>query len=703
MTPRSGAEAGSDNTTTTNTVTGGQVGQLVQARDVTINNLARPEPPRYTPRQIRPLRQGAAFVNRSAELAALTEALAELERGAGLVTVAFTGLGGVGKTELIAQWAERERERFPDGDLYADLAPGGHGDPVDPGEVLGRFLRALHVAKEYVPDSLAERGDLFRSITRGRRLLVFLDNVDQPAQVRTLLPGGGLLVLAGRRRLPALALPTARVLTVPPLTTGAGARLVRTWLGEDRGTEQELAELVDRCGGLPLALNAVGSQLIGRRQLTVRRVMAALAERPGESGVDEALDAVLAQLPEPARALHRVIGLLPAGRFTRELVETAAGGGPLDRALEDLAGAHLLDELPAAPPAAEGAADDPAEDRFGCHDLVHQHARRAAAELDEAATEAVQRRLVDYYRHRTALADRALGKRFRLQDPPAAALPTDRGPAPDWSGREKATVLDWLERESSTVLELLRTAARRGWHDAVWQLCESLWPLYHGRKLYADWIEAHELGVTAAGWAARPDAEIRMRNQLARAHYELGEHEAAAAQLAAAAELLPQVTEARLAGVLHESQGLLCLARGQAEQAVARFTEARRANAGDTHGLVVQGYNLAQALFALPDPERALAEVTAAAELAERTDDQVMTMRLDLLRGRLHEARGESAAALARFGAAADLGLQLGQWSKADQALELLAALAERVGEAEPAARSRARLRELRAAAGVLP
>ncbi|WP_329566856.1 tetratricopeptide repeat protein [Kitasatospora sp. NBC_01266] len=716
MTPQDGT--GGPGPGVSNSVTGGRIEQLVQARQVTVNFPA-PQRESVTPRQIQPLRR--AFVNRSVELAALTEVLTAVGHGPGPSIVAFTGLGGVGKTELIAQWAAREREQFPDGDLYADLAAIRHEGAVDLGEVLGRFLRALQVEKEYIPDTVAERGALFRSITKGRRLLVFLDNVEQPAEVRALLPGDGLVVVAGRRRLEHLALDGAQVLTVPPLTTGAGSELVRTWLGAGRGTAEEVAELVTRCGGMPLALNAVGSQLIGRRQLTVRRVMAALADRPRQDGVDDALEAVYAGLPEPARGLYHLIGVLPGARFTRELLQVVAGGpaggaggpdepdepdgmvdpaDPVDPALDDLLAAHLIDELPVAGEAPE----DPAEDRFGCHDLVRRHAARRAAEaLGAARIAAVQHRLLDYYLHRTALADRSFGERFRLQEPPATGLLTDR--APD---------LDWLERESATILVLLRAAAAQGRHGAVWRLCESLWPLYHGRKLYADWIEAHELGVEAARWDARPDAEIRMRNQLARAHYELGDHELAARQLALAGELLPLVSDSRLAGMLRESQGLLCLAQGRTEAAVAMFTEAREANAGDTHGIVVQSYNLAQALLAVAGPAEpaaaseealaaALAEADRAAELAERTDDQVMIMRLGVLRGRIHQALGDPDTAIARLTAAADLALRLGHRFKADQALELLAALAERVGDTELARTSRERIRALRDAAGVLP
>src|SRR5437899_9899943 len=56
------------------------------------------------------------------------------------------------------------------------------------------------------------------------------------------------------------------------------------------------------------------------------------------------------------------------------------------------------------------------------------------------------------------------------------------------------------------LLAALQAAARREWHDTVWQMCEALWAFYHTRKHYNDWIKAHELGIAAARRCGNPAA-----------------------------------------------------------------------------------------------------------------------------------------------------------------------------------------------------
>ncbi|NEE26713.1 tetratricopeptide repeat protein, partial [Streptomyces sp. SID7982] len=127
-----------------------------------------------------------------------------------------------------------------------------------------------------------------------------------------------------------------------------------------------------------------------------------------------------------------------------------------------------------------------------------------------------------------------------------------------------------------------------------------LWALYHSRKHLADCVATGRLGIEAARHEARPDVEIRMRNQVARAAYELGDLDHADAELAAAADLLGPAAEPRLNGVVWETRGLIALAREQPDEARELFERALEANRAvpDPHGVVVQSYNVGQALVA---------------------------------------------------------------------------------------------------------
>src|SRR5207249_780747 len=66
-------------------------------------------------------------------------------------------------------------------------------------EVLGEFLVALGVHRGDLPAGAHDRGRWFRTLTQGRSLAIFLDDIRVPAQVRELLPGpgGSIVVVTG--------------------------------------------------------------------------------------------------------------------------------------------------------------------------------------------------------------------------------------------------------------------------------------------------------------------------------------------------------------------------------------------------------------------------------------------------------------------------------------------------------------------------
>ncbi|MGO4757741.1 tetratricopeptide repeat protein, partial [Streptomyces sp. 2MCAF27] len=220
--------------------------------------------------------------------------------------------------------------------------------------------------------------------------------------------------------------------------------------------------------------------------------------------------------------------------------------------------------------------------------------------------------------------------------------------------------------------------AEHGWHDAVWRLCQSLWTLYHTRKHYGDWIESHRLGIEAAQWEGRVDAEVRMRNQLARAYYELKELDRAADELARAGELLGLVSDPRLPGVIWETDGLLRLAHGRPLEALDLFRRAKEANevARDRHGVVVQSYNVGQALFHAGRYEQARTVLTEARGIVAETDDDPMRSRIGIVLGRVHRAEGAVDEAMSTLADAVTWAARLGQHTKWEEALDQLIGIA---------------------------
>src|SRR2546421_557011 len=214
-----------------NKLSGTVFGPSVQSgsiRDVHIHGVSARRLP--VPRQLPPV--PVHFTGRGAELAQL-DALLDPD---GPPVVVVTGAGGVGKTAVAVAWAHRVSERFPGGQLYADLGGYSGGEPVDPAEVLGRFLRALGVPPQDVPATLAEQVALYRTRTADRMLLVVADNALSPAQARVLRPAsaGSRMVVTSRGRLEGIVAEGALLVEVGLLSAGESVALLARPLGAER-------------------------------------------------------------------------------------------------------------------------------------------------------------------------------------------------------------------------------------------------------------------------------------------------------------------------------------------------------------------------------------------------------------------------------------------------------------------------------------
>jgi len=232
-----------------------------------------PDEPMTPPRVPRPQQLPADivhFVGRRGILAELDALLPGDAGGApGPTSVAtLAGAAGVGKTALAVHWASRVAQRFPDGQLYANLRgfePGA--TPVPPADVVRVFLSAFGVAPPQIPADRRAQAELYRSRTAGRRMLVVLDNAHDAEQVRPLLPAtaGCVVLITSRVRMSGLIGPyRPRTFDVGVLDEAEALQLLRARLGAERVAEEPAAahEIVERCGRLPLALTTVATRAV---------------------------------------------------------------------------------------------------------------------------------------------------------------------------------------------------------------------------------------------------------------------------------------------------------------------------------------------------------------------------------------------------------------------------------------------------------
>nr|WP_279629201.1 tetratricopeptide repeat protein [Amycolatopsis thailandensis] len=486
--------------------------------------------------------------------------------------IVLAGVGGVGKTALAVSWAYRVHGAYPDGQLYVNLGAFDLGGPVAPGEVLGRFLRALGVPPDGVPSETGERAALFRSLSRDRALLIVLDNAVSAAQVRPLLPASArcVVVVTSRWQLAGLTVDGAQLLSVSPLAEEASTDLLRYLAGEDRvaGELSSAVSVARLCGGLPLALSVAGARLASRPQWPVRRMLREL--EPGhrrlkslslqeDLAVQPVFDVSYRELPAGAARCYRLLGLHPGPEFGPGVAAAALTVAEDDTLglLETLVDASLLTETN--------------EGRYRFHDLVRLHAgEKAVADEDGESRDDATRRMLEWYLAGARAADRVITPYRRPRDPyrflgtaPVVDLPNSREGA-----------LEWLERERVALVAAVRHAAERELYDLAWHLDDAMWPLFNYRRHHQDRLTVDLIGVDCARRLGNRDYESKVLKRLALAYLNTGKLEQAATEFTHGLELCEQIDDRHGAAGNLEGLGFVALARHDLTAATDYFTRA---------------------------------------------------------------------------------------------------------------------------------
>jgi DNA-binding SARP family transcriptional activator len=436
-------------------------------------------------------------------------------RPGALAVAVITGMAGVGKTALAVHVAHRLRDRFPDGQLFAHLQ--GASRPLQPVEVLTRFLLDLGVPDAAIPTGEADLVARYRTAMASRRILIVLDDARDAAQVRPLLPGtANCAVIVTSRNV--LADLTGAQLTVLGVLDGDDSRALFTAIvGEQRAAAEPAAaaEVLELCGGLPLAIRLAGSRLSSRPSWSVRQLAAKLADKgsrlaelaTGDVAVRASFGVSYAALPtamaNPAN-VFRLLGLPDAESLS--LSATIALTGQPDHAvvaaLDVLADSHML--------------SCPAPDRIQLHDLLRSYAAELAGECNsQEEKRAALARMFRWYRDQAMTAARTLAPGRRL---PIAAVTesttltlSDPGQALDWFGTERASLT-----------AATKQAAELGMHDLAAQIAAAMWGFFQRTPHTEDWLRTSEIGVDSARHLGDGHLLSWLLNSLGQVHGLLG-------------------------------------------------------------------------------------------------------------------------------------------------------------------------------------
>lgn len=389
------------------------------------------------------------FTGRTGESARLAELLSG--DGTGVRIVVVGGGGGVGKTALAVRVAHRLRHRFPDGQLYVDLA-GSRDAEVAPATALAAFLSAYGGEPREGEDT-ARRAARYRSVLAGRRVLVVLDDARDAAQVRPLLPAGAgsAVLVTSRNRLPDLA--GARHLIVGELAAGDATDLFARIAGSDRVAREAeaTARVVAACDRLPLAVRIAGARLAVRPEWSVAALADRLAAargtldelRAGDLAVRSSFRLSYDRLTMSSARMFALLGHWPGHDLGVPAAAALAGTDEptAERLLELLVDAHLL--------------ESPAPARYRQHDLLHAFAGELlAGEIGADASREALTRLFSYLTATAYEADLAL---WPASGPPFPAESVADPRAAPFTGYEAA--MRWYAAEWPALDALLRKAS----------------------------------------------------------------------------------------------------------------------------------------------------------------------------------------------------------------------------------------------------
>ncbi|USX53763.1 tetratricopeptide repeat protein [Lentzea sp. HUAS12] len=633
-------------------------------------------PPVRVPRQLP--QEVPGFVGRADLLRGLDATLED--PGAAVVTV-LSGTAGVGKTTLALHWAHRVADRFSDGQLYVDLRGfDPAGAVMAPGEALRMFLEALGVPPGAVPDELEAQTAMYRTLVAGRAMLLVLDNARDGAQVRPLLPGtpSSLVLVTSRSDLTGLiATTSARGLPLGLLSGDEAHSLLADRLGGARvGAEPAaVAEIIDRCAGLPLALAVVAA-----RAAHTSFSLTAYAEELREGSLDgfdsgdEAADlrtiytcSYQALSPAAAR-MFRLLGLHPATEIgLTAAASVAAEPIPMARrALQELVRAHMLIERTPG--------------RFAFHDLLRVYA--AEQVLPDERHDALHRLLV-HYRYNAARV-RAL---VRSMPMPAEELP------PGVVAVEHAdndAAMAWLATETPVLLANARSA--HGFPEEVFATIRLVVNILDSTGRLSGNTDVVEIGEAIAAQRGDRPGQAAMWKMTARLHMRQHRFDEAEAVLRTALEVDRESGDAGALGFTHIGLARIFSARDQHREAIA---EARQAiehfhEAGNS-------YAEAEALNGMAWCHAMLEEFDEATHHAERARALKKEFHPDVLDtlGYVEHRRGNQAAAIAHYLEALPQAETEGELYTVAEVLGHLGDAYEAIGQAEEAQRSRQRAVDL--------
>jgi len=524
--------------------------------------------------------------------------------------VALLGRRAVGTSACVVQAANAVRNHYPGGQLYLDLRKTdrrGTARSLRPREVLDALCRKVGVDEALLAQAadLDAVAALLRAGLGDRKILLVLDNVDTPEQVRPLLPPARQcrLLLAGGPALNGLAGVRIRLLAEP--STDDAVELftaaVRNASPARRGlqTDPSVREMVELAGRQPHAVRVLGSWLASQGW-SGQDLLAALRHGLETGRTDATLtllarrDRAYAALPGGTRRLVRLLALVRQP-VSRNAVAALAGTnrGHADRMLDEAADGAFVTVTP--------------DGRYRLRPLLVEYTRiHLLCDEPPRRQVAAQARLVRY------LARQAERHAELLTEPPPDTEPGG------WFGRHEALlrtlVCEPWGRPGALPASPPRRM-RRWWLRLAVALCT--WYASAGRL--DDWATVCRAVLASPVARRAPAVAGWAHNELGAVRRWQGDPHEAAVELTAAVALRHR----RGAAQSRTNLGLALLDQGDVDGALDQLQRARRQRSpSDRAGQALTELGLGAAFLARDEPRFATHHLIRAANQFDAVGDR---------------------------------------------------------------------------------
>ncbi|GAB0102730.1 tetratricopeptide repeat protein [Nocardia sp. JMUB6875] len=365
---------------------------------------------------------------------------------------------GSGKTALATRAAHRLKLDYPDGQYFVKLHANTHGQPrATPSDVLSDLLIGLGVDPRCVPDTVDDCRRLWRHRLADKQILLVLDDALDFATIEPLLPHSETCLTLVTSRQYLFTHGGAFPLELRGLTEHDAIDLL-TGLSHQRPVTRQdgraATKIVRSCGYLPLTIKVSAGRLARHPDQAFTGQANKLATTTKQLAIrhikDPSTFAVFTlsydDLTSDRQRLFRRLSLNPGPDFDAYAAAVLAGldHATAARELSALCTDHLIEET--------------SEGRYRLHDRLLEFAYSRTSDEPAPDITSVVTRLLDYYQHSAASADRMLARYIRPSGP---SYPAPSADIPVRTFETPKDALTWMRAERDNLLACLEYAAAR--------------------------------------------------------------------------------------------------------------------------------------------------------------------------------------------------------------------------------------------------